>query len=222
MQSTASASALIFKYDDIKPEGDPFSVNLPDEVAREALEGYVGPSGYWVDEPIHASGTLYRTTSGEVIMDARLKGRVRFLCVSCGASRHLSIETREDFVIAPEGHDAASVEDDLALEGEEALDPDVYTFTPPDLNITPILRESLVLEVPLHPRCDAAGELCVRYAGLSEEAKGFTPDGVDPRFAPFLAMRDALAQKEGQRKAAEGAAGGAAEGSSKDDERGEG
>ncbi|MBM4291388.1 MAG: DUF177 domain-containing protein [Deltaproteobacteria bacterium] len=195
MQSTPSAVALTFKYDDIKPEGEPFSADFPLDVAREALEGYVGESGYWVEEPIRASGTLYRTSSGEVIMDARLKGRVRFLCVSCGASRHLPIETREDFVIVPEGHAAARVEEDLTLEGDVELDPDVYTFTPPDLNVTAILRESLILEAPLHPRCDAVGEVCVRYAGLSDEAPGFAPGGVDPRFAPFLAMRDALAQK---------------------------
>jgi uncharacterized metal-binding protein YceD (DUF177 family) len=195
MQNTPSAVALTFKYDDIKPEGEPFSSELPQEVVREALEGYVGPSGYWVDQPIHASGTLYKTHSGEVIMDARLKGSARFLCVSCGAPRHLHIDAREDFVIVPDGHEAAKEEEDIELEGDVELDPDVYTFSPPDLDLIPILRESLVLEVPLHPRCEEVGEVCVRYAGFSEEAKGFTPGGIDPRFAPFLAMRDALAQQ---------------------------
>ena len=213
MQNTPSAVALTFKYDDIKPEGEPLSAFLPDEVVREALEGYIGPSGYWVDQPIQVSGTLYKTHSGEVIMDARLKGSARFLCVSCGASRHFTIDTREDFVIVPEGHEAVQEEDDdIELEGDVELDPDVYTFSPPDLDVTPILRESLVLEVPLHPRCEEVGEVCVRHAGFSEEAKGFAPGGVDPRFAPFLAMRDALAQRSTAAAGGEGGEGGEGEG----------
>ena len=195
MAQEHSAVALTFKYPDIKQSGEPFDADLPLEVAREALEGYIGPSGYWVDAPLHASGTLYKSPTGEVIADVRLKGKVRFECVSCGAARTLNVALREDLVIVPEGHDAASEEEALTGEGEEVqLDPDVYTFKGSTLDLVPILRESLVLEVPLHPRCETIGETCVRLASLNEEPE--EEDYIDPRFAPLLAMRDALAAKE--------------------------
>lgn len=187
--------ALTFKYPDIKQSGEPFDADLPLEVAREALEGYVDSSGYWIDHPLRASGTLYKSPSGEIIADARLKGAVRFECVSCGAARTLNIALREDLVIVPEGHDAAAQEAELTGEGEEIqLDPDVYTFKGSTLDLVPILRESLVLEVPLHPRCESVNETCVRLASINDEFQ--EEDYIDPRFAPLLAMRDALQAKE--------------------------
>lgn len=195
MAQDHSPVALTFKYPDIKQSGEPFDAELPLEVVREALEGYVGPSGYWVDHPFQASGTLYKSPSGEVIADVRLQGEARFECVSCSATRALKVKMREDLVIVPEGHDAAQEEHELTGEGEAVqMDPDVYTFHGSTLDLTPILRESLVLEVPLHPRCESVEETCVRLASLNDEEQ--EEDYIDPRFAPLLAMREALKAEE--------------------------
>jgi uncharacterized metal-binding protein YceD (DUF177 family) len=205
MAQDYASVALTFKYPDIKQSGEPFDAELPLEVAREALEGYVGPSGYWIDAAPQASGTLYKSPSGEVIADVRLKGEARFECVSCGAKRKLSIAIREDLVIVPEGHDAAQESDEISGEGESIeMDPDVYTFKGPTLDLAPILRETLVLEVPLHPRCESVGETCVRLASMADQEEP-EEEYIDPRFAPLLAMREALkAEEEGSDGEGEG------------------
>ena len=197
MSEDHSTVELTFKYQDIKQSGEPFDASLPLTVTQEALEGYVGPSGYWVDQPFHASGTLYKSPSGEVIADVRLVGKARYECVSCGAARTLKVSIREDLVIVPEGHDAAQEGDEIAGEGASIeMDPDVYTFQGPTLDLAPVLRESLVLEVPLHPRCESIGETCVRLASLNDDIQ--EEEYIDPRFAPLLAMREALkAEEEG-------------------------
>jgi uncharacterized metal-binding protein YceD (DUF177 family) len=204
---------LVFKYADIKASGEPLNTHLPLELTREALEGYLGTSGYWVDEPMKVSGGVYKTISGEVIIDARVEGEARFLCVSCNSPRLLKVNLREDLVAVPEGHDALSGGDDIHGEGELELDPDVYSFQGPDLDLSPMLRESLVLEVPLHPRCEDVGAACVHKVEAHEEPVEEGLEDVDPRLVPFLGVRDDLLKRIEERERQAGAKRGAPQGS---------
>lgn len=191
---------LVFKYADIKASGEPLDTDLPLELTQEALEGYIGTSGYWVDAPMKVSGGVYKTMSGEVIIDARIEGEARFLCVSCNSPRVLPISLREDLVAVPEGHDALSGGDDIHGEGDLELDPDVYSFQGPDLDLSPMLRESLVLEVPLHPRCEEVGETCVHKVEAHEEPHEEGLEDIDPRLVPFLGVRDELLKQLDERE----------------------
>jgi uncharacterized metal-binding protein YceD (DUF177 family) len=147
-------------------------------------------------------GGLYKTISGEVIIDAHLTAQARFLCVSCCAPHVLQIETREDLIAVPEGHDAMrGDEGDVQGEGELELDTDVYTFKGPDLDLTPMLRELLVLEAPLHPRCEDVGASCEHTINAQESFEEATDAEVDPRFAPFLGIRDQLLKQLDEREA---------------------
>ena len=144
---------LTFKYDEIKLEGDPFKSPLPLKKMQEAVHELIGPSGYWIDDDLEAEGTLYKTSSGEVIADASLKGTVRFLCVSCSSEQSQSIQFREDWVIVPHTHDSANEEN---IHGQGALDasPDVYIFEGQEIHLVEIYREALILALSLHPlRC---------------------------------------------------------------------
>lgn len=182
---------LTFKYDDIKLDGNPYASALPHQKMQEAVHELIGPSGYWIDHPLETRGTLYRTSSGEVIADAHLKGEVRFRCVSCSAEHTQKIQFREDWVIVPQNHESAQEED---VQGQGALDmtPDLYTFEGSELKLVEIYREALILSLSLHPRCEDLGQVCTpRQAESIEEAIE-----IDPRLAPLLAIRDALAKEE--------------------------
>ena len=186
---------LLFKYDDLKLEGEPLSASLPVELSQEALGEIVGPSGYWVEAPITVTGYIYKTPSGEVIVDGRLNGSAAFDCVSCGRRRVLPIEVREDVLIVPKGHDAAT-EEDVEGEGDLNLSPDLYVFEGQELDLAEIFREVLILNVLTHPRCDDVKEDC--GPSLAERGSDQLPEtsGIDPRWAPLLAMHDQLKSKD--------------------------
>ena len=195
MKDKKNASAedlyLTFKYDEIKPDGDPFKSPLPLQTMKEAVHELIGPSGYWIDDPINVRGTLYRTSSGEVIADAHLKGKVRFHCVSCSCEHTQEIEFREDWVIVPQNHESAQEEN---IQGQGSLEhtPDLYMFEGPEIKLVEIYREALILSLSLHPRCEDVGQVCTpRVSASIEDAVQ-----IDPRLAPLLAIRDALAKEE--------------------------
>ena len=178
---------LIFKYDDLKTEGESFSTDFPLDVSQDAVRDLVGPSGYWVDESIEAFGTLYRSPNGEVILDGSLKGHARFHCVTCSAERNYPIETREDYIIVPKGHPAAEEIDESGI-GELELSPDIYVFSGHEVKLTSIFRETLILNMPLHPRCETLNMVCRKV----DEESATEEDQIDPRWAPLLAIRDQL------------------------------
>ena len=190
---------LLFKYDDLKLEGEALSGALPVELCQEALGEIVGSSGYWVEASVEVSGHIYKTPGGEVIVDGRLSGSARFDCVSCGRHRSLPIEVREDLIIVPKGH-IASKEEDIEGEGDLNLSPDLYIFEGQDLDLAEVFREVLILNVLTHPRCEDINEEC--GPSLAEQGSDKLPEtsGIDPRWAPLLAMHDQLKSKDEESK----------------------
>lgn len=182
---------LLLKYDDLKLEGEPINGSLPQDLCQEALGEIVGSSGYWVNSDIKLSGHVYRTPSGEVIVDGHLQGEADFDCVSCGQRRSLIINVREDVIIVPKNHPAA-LEEDIEGEGDLSLSPDLYLFEGQDIDLAEIFREVLILNVPTHPRCDLIQESC--GPSLAEKGSDHLPETseIDPRWAPLLAMHDQL------------------------------
>jgi len=187
--------ALSFKYDDLKLEGEPIQGELPLELCQEALATIVGSLGYWVNLPIQVSGYIYRTPSGEVIVDVTLNGQADFKCVSCAQQRTWVIGVREDLIVVPQSHSAAQ-ENDIEGEGDLEISPDLYTFEGHEFDLTEILREVLVLNCIGHPRCEDVHQNC--GTSLAELGSDDVPDQpeVDPRWAPLLAMQEALQSKD--------------------------
>ena len=182
---------LILKYDDLKLEGESINGVLPQSLCQEALGEIVGSSGYWLDDGVRLTGNVYRTPSGEVIVDGRLRGSAEFDCVSCGTRRTIPIDVREDVIIVPKNHSAAS-EEDIEGEGELDISPDLYIFEGQDIDLCEIFREVLILNMPTHPRCEQVNKVC--GPSLAEKGSDKLPEtsGIDPRWAPLLAMHDQL------------------------------
>ena len=185
---------LIFKYDDLKLEGEEIAGTLPLELCQEALGKIVGSSGYWVDEEVSLTGHIYRTPGGEVIVDGRLQGKAEFDCVSCGQRQNLAISVREDIIILPKNHSAAQ-EENIEGEGDLSLSPDLYTFEGQDINLAEIFREVLILNVPTHPRCDDIEGVCGPSLADKGDKLPETSD-IDPRWAPLLALHSQLKSKD--------------------------
>lgn len=188
-------AALVFKYDDLKLEGETLKATLPLNLCQEALKERVGSLGYWVDQPFEVEGALYRTPSGEVIVSTQIDGAADFKCVSCAQRRVWSAHIREDLIIVPEGHEAAH-EDDVEGEGDLELSPDLYTFSGHEIDLSEILREVIILNALNHPRCEDIGEECGE--SLAKSGSDIIPEQpeIDPRWAPLLAMQDSLQSKD--------------------------
>ena len=185
---------LVFNYENLKADGESFNAEIPQSLCQEHLGELIGSSGYWVDESFKTHGTLYKSLSGEVIADCKTNGQARFHCVSCGQKQILSWSMREDLIIVPEKHAAAQVED-IAGEGDLEITPDIYTFSGHDLDLTPIICESIVLHAPLHPRCETVSQKCQPLT-QEELPKELT---IDPRWAPLLKLQ-AAAQTDPKKK----------------------
>ena len=175
---------LIFKYDDLKAEGENFEATIPSAMCQEHLGELIGQSGYWVQEDFHTHGTLYKSLTGEVIVDCHIKGQADFMCVSCGQKQTLTWEIREDLIVVPENHQDAQ-EEDVSGEGELDLMPDVYTFKGNQIDLAPIVCENLVLSAPLHPRCETVKQTC----RIIEQEKIPEVFNIDPRWAPLLELQ---------------------------------
>lgn len=187
--------ALLFKYDDLKLEGEPIEAEMPQALCQEALGELVSSSGYWVDEGIQTRGNVYRTPNGEVIISARLSGQADFDCVSCGQRQTWSIQVREDIIAVPTSH-AAAMEEDVEGEGELHISPDLYTFEGQMIDLAEIFREVLILNAPTHPRCESMGAECGPSLAIKGSDELPEIPMIDPRWAPLLAMQDALKEKD--------------------------
>ena len=116
-------------------------------------------------------------------------------CGSCAQQRTWFIEIREDLIVVPQSHSAAQ-EDDVEGEGDLEVSPDLYTFEGHEFDLAEILREVLVLNCMGHPRCEDVQESC--GTSLAEIGSDEVPDQpeIDPRWAPLLAMQEALQSKD--------------------------
>ena len=188
-------SALIFKYEDLKLEVEPIEGEIPLELCRGALANLVGNSGYWVNQPVKVSGIMCRATTGEVIINVGLTGQADFKCVSGGRQRTWGLDINEDLVVVPKTHSAAQ-EEDIEGEGDLVLDPDLYVFEGHEFDLAEILREVLVLNSMGHPRCEYVGQVCgPSLAEVGSDEVPAQPE-IDPRWAPLLAMQEALQSKD--------------------------
>ncbi len=176
---------LVFKLDDLPPEGRAFEGVLDVDFVREAVTGLLGELGFLAEGPAKASGTAYRSGQTEVVVDATLNLEVGFDCVRCLESRVIPVELRMDHVLSKE---QPPEDAERALSEAELEDPDVHQFQGEQIDLKPILREDLLLELPMNPSCELAAAECRELPGETEA--GEAP--VDPRWAKLLEMKKNL------------------------------
>lgn len=77
---------------------------------------------------------------------------------------------------------------------EESADEDAYRVAGQELDLEPMVRDALVLALPLNPVCEAACKgLCARCGkDLSGGPCDCSEDDVDPRWAELATLKDRL------------------------------
>lgn len=181
---------LMFRLDEVPPEGRRFGGALGVESLQRDLPGMVGDLGYRPLGEARIEGNVYRSAKSELVVDGRVSAEVGFDCVRCLTSRTLKLDIREDHVLvrreapAPEDGD-----DEQAIEDVDPEEPDVEQFSGESVDLTDLFRQDLLLALPMNPSCaDVGADDC---RDLVAEAKPDEPE-VDPRWAPLLEMKKKL------------------------------
>ncbi len=195
---------LTLPVKEITPEGERIAETLPQGWINHLIGGEVGAEiGWWASQ----DATVELRLSGENPAMLRLRGQGRFAlrhaCVRCLQEVELPLALEFDlkliegvgeifpgdkYDLDPQGLAAADDED----QGEGIDDDDdLVTFQGDVVDLAPIIREQLLLEVPMHPRCDDDGL-------TAEGPCNFDPDGsiarekerwVDPRWEALAALK---------------------------------
>lgn len=144
---------------------------------------------------------LRLTPSGgdNFLLQGRVKATVDATCGRCLGPAHLAVDAEMTLVLVPEKAVAGRKPKGKPTkdsEGEFEFDPDeadVATYDGETVVLDDLVREAIVLELPISPLCseDCAGmrsdpSLSREVAERLDQAK------IDPRLAPLAALRDKL------------------------------
>ncbi len=180
---------LKFRIDAVPPEGRAFVGELTTELLTEPLSGLVGKLGYRIDAPARVDGKVYKSAGGELVIDARILLSVGFDCVRCLEARTLDLELRHDHVF---NKSAAAEEGEQGFDDAALGAPDEHRLDGEEVDLVPILREDVVLAMPMNPSCRTGG---VETDAPCTELNQSKPDeaaSIDPRWAPLLKLKNEL------------------------------
>lgn len=182
---------LEFRFDLLGLTPRDFAGALSIDQLKATVGGLVGALGYRVDAPAPVSGTVVRTTSGEVVINGTLQASLAFDCVRCLQPRVLDVEVSGQQVLVKQSRKPAIDSDEPIELDQDALDqPDEYAFDGETVKLADVYCEELVLMVSMNPQCIDAGE--PECAAPAQEP--LPPEAsIDPRWAPLLALKQKLA-----------------------------
>jgi uncharacterized protein len=153
---------------------------------RDALLGLPGQSGLFGDEADPELGDLrvsaeLSEAQGSVLARGDLRGWALVACSRCLGRARLAVD--EPFVVTLLPRvESADPSEEVELNEDDL---DVATYTGEEVDLSPVLRDHLVLAVPYAPLCaeDCRG-LCARCgADLNRPPCACPPADVDPRLA---------------------------------------
>lgn len=118
-----------------------------------------------------------------VLMTGRAKAGVTFVCSRCLTEFPSEVSARLCELFVGPGHEVGKEEDAYEVAGTE-------------IDLEPMLRDAIVLELPLSPVCslDCKGYCAGCGQNLNEGACTCAPEEVDPRWAGLEALRTKLDQ----------------------------
>jgi uncharacterized protein len=164
---------------------DPFVVTVgdlsPNQVATKPVEIVASP-GWHVElsrvrgaTPLRFEGDL-TLTSGGLVVRGTLRGTVGHICTRC------LTEWDDDVIV-----DVAQlvVKEGTADHGEED-----YLYSGDVANLEPVLRDELLLALPLLPTCPDGCEQLVEV--LDSDLNTSTPNDTGESVSPFAVLKDLL------------------------------
>jgi uncharacterized protein len=128
---------------------------------------------------------------GETTVRVRghLEGAITYECGRCLEARTRALSIDPDFVLMQRSQWADTYEEDEDEVELGADDMDVSVYEGEEINLAPLVREAILLELPTHPRCpDELRQACdeAYRANVGEEALEELEDAaMDQRWAPL-------------------------------------
>ena len=182
---------MTFKLDDVVESGRDLKDSIDVAAVEASVTGLIGELGYRPTEHATVNGKIYRTANDEVIVDSRLQTTLRFDCVRCLVENDFLLDVRLDHVLVR----GASPSEHEALELTDAdLSDEVDTFEGDEINLEPIIRQDLILALPMNPTCEdgTRGPCKVDAVTINDEESI-----VDPRWAPLADLKKKLKPSDG-------------------------
>jgi uncharacterized protein len=131
----------------------------------------------------------------EILVHGRAQARLVTECVRCLKGLPVEVSCDLAALYAPTGSArpgaASRDEDELEVDPKE---PDREFYTGDEVFIDDLVRDYLLLELPMQPRCELGWEcpnLEVPEEMRTQEgvhSKPFSEDGIDPRLAPLVKL----------------------------------
>jgi uncharacterized protein len=126
----------------------------------------------------------------DVVVHGHLKADLRATCARCLAETTLHVDSPITALLVPASDArAAAGAGDEDLPGEQL---DVLTYSGDQVHLDDVVRDELVLEIPMIPLCS---EDCPGIPAPSAKGAEDAP-GIDPRLAPLLRLKRMTEKKE--------------------------
>ncbi|WP_223644922.1 DUF177 domain-containing protein [Corallococcus sp. EGB] len=193
---------MVVKIEQIKDAGLKLDEPIAPEVLKEALEGQGSGegTGFQATAPSTLHATL-RKLSGGVLLQGSFTAHVGAPCKRCLTDVKLDLPVSFTINLVPESlargddfldEDEKSMEKKERAQGESAGsfeldDTDEQVFDGKTIDLDPIVREQVLLALPMNAVCreDCQG-LCSQCGqNLNEKKCGCEPKVVDPRLSPL-------------------------------------
>lgn len=131
-----------------------------------------------------------------ILLRGVVRATVGFTCVRCTEPQALPLELPLDAVLEPP---AGQLDPDLELT-EDDLNISYYSGDVVDL--APLVREAILLEVPPYPACEEGSADCAAAqrrnlgdaAAPRDEAEPSGEDSIDPRWAALKSLRNRMGE----------------------------
>lgn len=153
----------------------------------------------WLASALDATGVGGDATEGtfelrankqgrDILVRGRLRAGLVTECARCLGDAHIAVDADVTSLLTARGEDVRPSADDVDLTPEE-LDREFYSGDTVVLDA--VVREHLLLEVPIQPLCaeDCAGiPVPASVAGPADLRAETSEGAVDPRLAPLLKL----------------------------------
>jgi uncharacterized protein len=182
---------MIVKIDEIRDRGLHLEEPVPVELVRAALEDAVGAE-FRSERGFRLVADLQRVGSG-VLLEGRFTAEVFASCGRCAADVPLTLPIAFTLNLVPrstggdeDAEDESGDDEQTERAGSFRLDDaEQETFDGKQIDLDPILREQLLLALPMNALCreDCKGLCGTCGQDLNERACGCDPRVPDPRLA---------------------------------------
>ena len=137
------------------------------------------------DAGLTANLRIEKISDGTILVRGGTRAGLAFHCVRCLEPRERTLEAEVDAVLLPSSS-VEGMDDDQELTAED-MDVSFYDDSDEELDLTDVVREALLLEMPTYPTC-ADDEECTPHQLDVEEDE----PSIDPRWQALAKIKERM------------------------------